>query len=340
MKYRFSDLADILKLQELMGSLYWLTDIAIGIIDADGTFLFCAGWRGDCTCGNQHTCDCQAYISSHLDPVTYTCRRCPTGMLHYACPIVVEGEHLASVYIGQFFAEPPALNEIELEATKRGLIPAEYGHLLGKYTVIAPMRLTLLLKYLEDLAGMLASIGLQRLQQMEALALLRLNEERLQYLSCHDSLTGLQNRSSFENGLSAMELTFTPSAIMIMDLDGLKKVNDSLGHPAGDTLLRAAANILQDAAPSTASVSRIGGDEFAILLPQTNRYEAEAIRRTILSKVNSYNALHKDLPLGISIGIANAESVPFSTHDLFREADANMYRDKALRAHTQFSNNT
>ena len=70
MKYRFSDLADIPKLQELMGSLYWLTDIAIGIIEADGNFLFCAGWRGACTQGEQKLCDCHAFISANLDPVS------------------------------------------------------------------------------------------------------------------------------------------------------------------------------------------------------------------------------------------------------------------------------
>ena len=93
MKYRFSDLADIPKLQELMGSLYWLTDIAIGIIDVDGSFLFCAGWRGACNTGKSKSCDCLDYISTHLDPVSYTFKQCPTGMLHYACPVVVEGEH-------------------------------------------------------------------------------------------------------------------------------------------------------------------------------------------------------------------------------------------------------
>ena len=77
MKYRFSDLADISKLQNLMGSLYWLTDVAIGIIEADGTFLFCAGWRGSCISLAAGTCDCQEYIAHHLDPVTYTFKTLP-----------------------------------------------------------------------------------------------------------------------------------------------------------------------------------------------------------------------------------------------------------------------
>jgi len=333
MKYRFSDLADIPKLQELMGSLYWLTDIAIGIIEADGTFLFCAGWRGLCTAGTQKICDCHAYISTHLDPVSYTCRQCPTGMMHYACPIVVEGEHLASVYIGGFFTEPPDEVSVSLDASNRGLDPAEYRKALGKFSVIPPMRLTLLLKYLKDQANMLAGIGLQRLQQMEALNALRLNEERLHYLSCHDPLTDLQNRISFEEGLTAMDNDSTlPVALMIMDLDGLKHVNDSLGHPAGDSLLCAAAKILSESAPPESTVSRIGGDEFAILLPNANRNTIKNIQQRIFAEIEQYNSASNHPALGLSIGFAVADAAPFTMRELFKEADADMYRNKGLRS--------
>ena len=332
MKYRFSDLADIPKLQELMGSLYWLTDIAIGIIEADGTFLFCAGWRGACTAGDQKVCDCQTYVSTHLDPISYTYRRCPTGMLHYACPIVVEGEHLASVYIGQFFTEPPDEMAVALEAANRGLNPVEYSKELRKLSVIPPMRLTLLLKYLKDLANMLADIGLQRRKQMEALEILRLSEERLHYLSSHDPLTGLQNRCCFEENMTAMEETpLLPTTIMVMDLDGLKQVNDSLGHDAGDALLRSAAEIFRKSLPADATLARIGGDEFTCLLPRTDFTAAEVLRMRILAEVEAFNTLNPALPVGVSIGFSVAETCPLLMRELFKEADANMYLDKDLR---------
>ena len=335
MKYRFSDLADIPRLQELMGSMYWLTDIAIGIVDADGTFLFCAGWRGACTSGIQKQCDCHSYISTHLDPVSYTCHRCPTGMLHYACPIVVKGEHLASVYIGQFFTEPPDETAIALEAARRGITLEEYRKSLGKFFVIQPMRLTLLLKYLKDLANMLADIGLQRQQQMETLQIIRLNEERLQYLSSHDPLTGLRNRICFEEGMTALDKTAPlPIAIIIMDLDGLKQVNDSLGHPAGDRLLCAAAAIIKEAAPDESTVSRIGGDEFAILLPRASSEIVAEIHRRIHASLELYNASRENIPFGISIGSAIVDSFPVTMLELFKEADAKMYQDKILRKQT------
>ena len=332
MKYRFSDLADMPKLQELMGSLYWLTDIAIGIIDVDGTFLFCAGWRGSCTAGSQKACDCHTYLSSHLDPVSYTYRRCSTGMVHYASPIVVEGEHLASVYIGQFFTEPPDDAAIALESSTRGLDPVEYRKALGKFSIISPMRLSLLLKYIRDLANMLADIGLQRRKQMETLEILRLNEERLQYLSCHDPLTGLLNRICFEDTMAALDAEpVFPITIMVIDLDGLKQINDSLGHPSGDELLQAAAEIFKDSAPPESLLARIGGDEFAILLPRTNFDTAQAISRRIHTQTDHYNALIGEMQLGVSIGIAIAYSPPFTMHKLFKEADADMYREKTSR---------
>ena len=337
-KYRFADLADIPKLQELMGSLYWLTDVAIGIIEADGSFLFCAGWRNACISDSGGACSCQTRIAERLDPLSYTCYRCSTGMLHYASPIVVEGKHLASVYIGQFFTEPPDEAAVKLHAAERGLPPEKYYQELRKISVISPMRLTLLLKYLQDLSNMLADIGLQRLKHMEALALLRQNEERLQYINRHDPLTGLLNRTSFEEAMTEFdqkqELPFT---IMVLDLDGLKLINDSLGHVSGDALLRVAARFLSETAPANAQVCRIGGDEFAMLLPGVTQDSATSIQQRLQEKIESHNQNHSTLHLGFSVGCAIATSLPLRPRDLFMEADTRMYKEKLRHGQTNFS---
>ena len=122
-----------------------------------------------------------------------------------------------------------------------------------------------------------------------------------------------------------------PTAIMVMDLDGLKQVNDSLGHAAGDALLRAAAEIFQKSLPADATLARIGGDEFTCLLPRTDFAAAEALRMRILDEVDAFNALNPTLPVGISIGFSVAETSPLLMRDLFKEADSNMYLDKDLR---------
>lgn len=336
-KYRFADLADIAKLRELMGSLYWLTDVSIGIIEADGSFLFCAGWRNTCVSKESGVCNCQARIAASLDPVSYTSHRCPTGMLHYASPIVVEGTHLASVYIGQFFTEPPDELAARLHAAERGLPPDEYYHELKKIAVVPPMRLTLLLKYLHDLANMLVDIGLQRLRQMEALRLLRQNEERLHYISRHDPLTGLLNRTSFEEAMAEFEqVQAAPFAIMVLDLDGLKLINDSLGHVSGDAMLRAAADIITAAAP-VARAYRIGGDEFALLLPGVGHDAVEVIHQRLKETIIEHNQSHFTLTLGISVGYAVAATLPIRPRDLFMEADTQMYKEKLRHGQTDMA---
>lgn len=253
-------------------------------------------------------------------------------MVHYASPILVEGEHLASVYIGQFFTEPPDEAAIALESSNRGLDPVEYRKALGKFSIIPPLRLSLLLKYIRDLANMLADIGLQRRKQMETMEILRLTEERLQYLSCHDPLTGLLSRICFEDTMAALDAQpVFPIAIMVIDLDGLKQINDSLGHPVGDALLQAAAEILKNSAPPESILARIGGDEFAILLARTTFDAAQALSRSILAQTDHYNALTGKTRLGLSIRIAVADSPPFTMRELFKEADSDLYKEKTTR---------
>ena len=97
-------------------------------------------------------------------------------------------------------------------------------------------------------------------------------EQRLQYLSFHDILTGLYNRSFFEEELKRLDSKRqTPLSIIIGDINGLKIVNDTFGHQRGDRLLVDAAAILTKACRKEDIICRFGGDEFAILLPKTKK---------------------------------------------------------------------
>lgn len=157
-------------------------------------------------------------------------------------------------------------------------------------------------------------------------------EEQLKYLSLHDPLTGLYNRTFFEEGMRrAGDGRFDPVGIIVCDLDGLKFVNDTLGHETGDSLLIASANVINSAFRKSDIVARIGGDEFAILLTQSDEKTVEEASNRIRDAINKYNAASPEIPLSISIGFSVKSETSEAISNLFKEADNNMYREKLHR---------
>ena len=158
-------------------------------------------------------------------------------------------------------------------------------------------------------------------------------EEQLRYLTLHDSLTGLYNRAYFEEEMRRLGSgRHAPIGIIVCDVDGLKLVNDTLGHDAGDRLLTAAANVIRGSFRPDDMVARIGGDEFAILLPKSDRNAVEGACQRIRDAVSRYNDEQPDIPLSISAGFAFSEDTRLNIVELFKEADNNMYREKLHRS--------
>jgi diguanylate cyclase (GGDEF)-like protein/PAS domain S-box-containing protein len=156
-------------------------------------------------------------------------------------------------------------------------------------------------------------------------------EESLRYLSAHDILTGFFNRLFFEEEMSRLDRSrqFPISAILV-DVDGLKQINDELGHSAGDELLRRTASILKETFRAEEMVARIGGDEFAALLPRTDAAAAEMSLNRMRSKLLAHNAVHPGPPLSFSVGAATAEMAG-SLVEALKRADARMYEEKITR---------
>ncbi len=156
-------------------------------------------------------------------------------------------------------------------------------------------------------------------------------EEKLKQLSIHDSLTGLYNRGFFNEELARFERGRQfPISFVMADVDHLKEVNDHQGHAAGDILIKRAAQVLNAAFRADDIVARIGGDEFAVILPNTN---AIAVKNTLLrirNNLQEYNAAQAEASISISFGVSTADkSTPLL--DALKEADANMYREKRSR---------
>jgi diguanylate cyclase (GGDEF)-like protein/PAS domain S-box-containing protein len=160
-------------------------------------------------------------------------------------------------------------------------------------------------------------------------------EERLRYLSFHDIMTGLYNRSYFDEEIRRLDTRRQmPLSVIIGDIDGLKLINDTFGHRKGDRLIIKAAAILKSSCRSEDIVCRRGGDEFAILLPKTDRDTAEVICARIRKACERVKG---DLAPNISLGIATKLDVQENIDDILREAEDMMYSNKLNSSSSRFT---
>jgi diguanylate cyclase (GGDEF)-like protein/PAS domain S-box-containing protein len=146
------------------------------------------------------------------------------------------------------------------------------------------------------------------------------SEEQLQRLSMHDSITGLHNRTYFEEQMRRIEADQTaPVGIIICDVDGLKIVNDTLGHSTGDRLLVQAAHLIKKCFREDDIVARVGGDEFAVLLPHTPHKMVMNGYLRIRQAIVDYNSDNSDLLLKMSVGFAATDKPGAKTYRHFQE---------------------
>jgi len=154
-------------------------------------------------------------------------------------------------------------------------------------------------------------------------------EEQFKYLSFHDSLTGLYNRAYFEEEMQRLSKTRLDSVgLLICDVDGLKLVNDTMGHKTGDGLLVVISGIITDACRQGDVVSRIGGDEFAAILPNCTIEVIEHVCTRIREVTAAYNSQNPELPLSLSLGWVVRPVKDLDANRLFHTADDEMYREK------------
>jgi diguanylate cyclase (GGDEF)-like protein/PAS domain S-box-containing protein len=159
-------------------------------------------------------------------------------------------------------------------------------------------------------------------------------EEQLRHQALHDSLTGLPNRALFldrlGHGLARTRRGQAPLAVVFLDLDDFKAVNDSLGHAAGDELLTAVAVRIRGALREADTAARMGGDEFAILLEDASTVDAarDTARRVLEAIRVPFRLLDRDVAVHASAGIAMYASPEQSADELLRNADISMYSAK------------
>ncbi len=159
-------------------------------------------------------------------------------------------------------------------------------------------------------------------------------EERLSYLAYHDELTGLANRTQFfdrlDRAISLMRRQGGLLAVLVLDLDGFKAANDTFGHNAGDLLLGAVSKRLMDALRESDTVARMGGDEFAAVLPVVDSIKGtrSAAKRVLDELCRPFYLAGDQITIGASIGIALYPQDARTAVDLVKHADEAMYSVK------------
>jgi diguanylate cyclase (GGDEF)-like protein len=187
------------------------------------------------------------------------------------------------------------------------------------------------LRLLDTLAGN-ASVALQYDRLEQAVSQLSVLQEQLHHQAYHDPLTGLANRALFTDTVKeTIAERRGELAVLFIDLDDFKTINDSLGHAAGDELLVAVATRLRSSLRPEDLVARLGGDEFAVMVEDPHDAQDAAVRvarRIMDAFVAPVGLGSESIAVYVSVGIASSHGAEFSAEELIRDADVAMYKAK------------
>jgi len=162
------------------------------------------------------------------------------------------------------------------------------------------------------------------------IALRKQAQEELRHLNIHDQLTGIYNRAFFDEMIVLLEKRNEyPVSIIFADIDDLKAINDKYGHAAGDDMLKRTTQVLIEAFRDGDVLARIGGDEFAVILPQTDEQTAKMVCERMRVSLDKYNENNPNQPIHISYGFSTCKIG--SLKQTVMDADRCMYENKAIR---------
>ncbi len=229
------------------------------------------------------------------------------------------------------------------KTTKEYLIDTEHSNLTIKLTQNGEIlgiieasdfgRATDLMRY-ASFATSIARVGALAMSNAIKYEQLEKSRDEVAYFSFHDALTELYNRNHFnqyilENHANAQ------TAVFVCDIDGLKYVNDHLGHAIGDEMIKAVAQVLMKSFRDTDLVARVGGDEFYIIMFDCTEEAAENAKNRIQYQIELHNKINsgKNYQLGLSVGYVFIAEQPkaMGWEALITEADKNMYAEKARK---------
>lgn len=171
------------------------------------------------------------------------------------------------------------------------------------------------------------------ISNVRKIEVIKKNEADLDFASSHDALTGLFNRRRFEKEIDILTDENYPGdlCLVMCDLDGLKLINDNLGHAQGDRAIRGTADILRSCFRETDLLARLGGDEFAGLIKDCDQDLIEVLKIRLASGMEHFNKENPDLEIGFSLGFSPVCSASDDLFLMLKAADDRMYEEKRKR---------
>jgi len=182
------------------------------------------------------------------------------------------------------------------------------------------------------IAGALVWLLVRRVRRTSSQ--LEFSEQRVKYLAFHDAMTRIPNRALFEDrldrALANARRSGAPLALHLVDLDGFKQVNDTLGHQAGDELIRQTAGRLSGLVEDVDTVARLGGDEFAVIQVELRSAEAALAlsARIVAAMARPFEIAGQEVLISASVGLAVEDAGASTPEDIFRHADVALYEAK------------
>ncbi|GAB1257517.1 diguanylate cyclase [Aurantivibrio plasticivorans] len=349
MNYAFTDIFDIPRLTKLCESYTQTNGVVTALLDLEGNVHVKSGWQDICTqfhrvhpVSSKRCTESDTVLAEQLsEGQQYNVYCCKNGLVDVAVPVIIDGEHVANFFTGQFFFEPPDQNRFIKQGKELGFDLIPYVDALQKVPTFREQDIKKIMAFLVNLAQIIGEMGKAKLELLElrkedqkTLNQLQQARHQLEKQASEDPLTGLYNRRKFAKRLNEEFSRATryhhSLTIAMIDIDFFKVVNDTLGHNAGDQVIIKIAESLKRCVRHSDIVARLGGDEFCVIFPEMDQQDAlpvlHKIRESVedMSLERSPNIDH----VTCSIGLAHMTPDIATADDLLINADKALYQSK------------
>ncbi|WKY47081.1 PocR ligand-binding domain-containing protein [Eubacteriaceae bacterium ES3] len=331
----FNELFDLADIQKLQQEFAEATGVASVITHVDGTPItvpsnftrLCRGIIRKTEKGRKNCYKSDAVIGAYSADGPNVKRCLSGGLWDAGAAITVGDKHVANWLIGQVRDESVHSEHLAAYAREIGADEDEMVAAFNEVPQMSEEQFNRIARFLYTIANQLSNLAYKNYLQKQMIKENVEKQEEILYLSYHDFLTGMYNRRYYEESLSRLNRPENlPLALLLGDVNGLKYLNDTVGHIAGDELLKKIADIIDRHCLKDDVAARLGGDEFVVIMPRTSQKDAEDRIEAMSQSAQSESVA--GMPLSISFGCEMITEEEQSIYEVFKKAEDKMYREK------------